>query len=100
MGSGFSRMKKQAKLFEAQYEKIQKEKENLLVTGVAGSDHVVIVLNGQHEIQKIQIKPECIDPNDPEGLEDLILFAYNDAKKQLDEKTKGEENLPFSMPRM
>ncbi len=83
MGSGFAKMKKQAKLFEAQYEKMQEELRNLEATGSAGNGLVTIVLNGEHQMKSIQIKPTCIDPSDPEGLQDLIIAAHADACKQV-----------------
>lgn len=95
MGSGFSKMKKQAKLFEAQYGKIQEEMRQLLVTGSAGNGLVTLVLNGEHQMKEIKIKPECIDPNDPEGLQDLIVAAYNDAAQKIAAQSQNNTGLPF-----
>ena len=83
MGSGFSKMKKQAKLSEAQYEKMQEELKQLQATGSAGNGLVTVVLNGEHQMKEIKIKPACIDPNDPEGLQDLIIAAHNDAAQKI-----------------
>lgn len=93
MGSGFSKMKKQAKLFEAQYEKMQEELKQLQVTGTAGNGLISVVLNGEHQMKEIKIKPECIDPNDPEGLQDLIVAAYNQANEQIAAQSSGK--MPF-----
>ena len=40
---------------------------------------MTLVLNGEHELKDLKIKPACVDPNDVEGLQDLIRAAYNDA---------------------
>ncbi len=98
MGSGFSKLKKQAKQFESQYEKIREEMKALEVTGTAGNGLVTLVLNGEHELKDLKIKPDCVDPNDVEGLQDLIRAAYSEAL----EKIKAQSNqgmgggLPFS----
>ncbi|HNA61883.1 MAG TPA: YbaB/EbfC family nucleoid-associated protein, partial [Rhabdochlamydiaceae bacterium] len=70
-------MKKQAKLFGAQYEKMQEELRQLEASGSAGNGLVTVVLNGEHQIKSITIKPDCIRPDDPEGLQDLIIAAHN-----------------------
>ena len=96
MGSGFSKMKKQAKLFEAQYEKMQEELRQLEVTGSAGNGLVTLVLNGEHQMKELKIKPDCIDRNDPEGLQDLIMAAYNDAaQKVAAQSQQNSGSLPF-----
>ena len=96
MGSGFSKMKKQAKLFEAQYEKMQEELKQLQVTGSAGNGLVTLVLTGEHQMKELKIKPECIDPNDPEGLQDLIVAAYSDAaQKVAAQSQQSSSGLPF-----
>lgn len=83
MGSGFAKKKKQAKMMQDQLSKMQSQLETLEVTGTAGNGLVTIVLNGEHEIKQLQIKPECVDPEDVEGLVDLLKAAYNDALKQV-----------------
>ena len=71
----------QARVNEAQ-RKLEKEE----VTGSAGSGAVKIVLTLKGEMKSINIGKELMDPNDKEMLEDLIVAAYNDAKKQSDER--------------
>jgi nucleoid-associated protein EbfC len=88
MGSGFSKLKKQAKQFESQYAKIQEEMRALEVTGTAGNGLVTLVLNGEHELKDLKIKPACVDPNDVEGLQDLIRAAYADAHAKVQAKSQ------------
>ena len=98
MGSGFSKLKKQAKQFEAQYEKMREELKQQEVTGVAGGGLVTIVLSGDHAMKKIEIKPACVDPNDIEGLQDLIKAAYDDATQKLEQNSNPSlGGLPFSL---
>jgi DNA-binding YbaB/EbfC family protein len=86
MGKGFAKKKKQARMMQDQLANLQKQMEDSEATGSAGNGLVTITLNGQHEIKKISIKPECVDPEDIEGLEDLIKAAHKDAIKKLQEE--------------
>lgn len=99
MGSGFSKLKKQAKQFEAQYEKMREELKQQEVSGSAGGGLVTIVLSGDHSLKKIEIKPACVDPNDVEGLQDLIRAAYEDAHQKLEQQSSGSSlgGLPFNL---
>jgi DNA-binding YbaB/EbfC family protein len=97
MGSGFAKMKKQARAMQEQYEKLREETKKLEATGTSGNGLVSITLNGEKEMKKIQIKPECVVPTDVEALEDLIRAAYNDASKKIDAESPDKN---FSMPGM
>lgn len=93
MGSGFSKMKKQAKMMQDQMEKMKREMQSLEVEGVAGGNLVKVVVNGEKEIKKITISPECVDPEDIDGLQDLIIGAFENAYQKLDQ----ENPMPFSL---
>lgn len=90
MGTGFSKRKKEARMLQEQLSKMRTDLETTEVTGSAGGGLVTIVLNGNHEIKQIKIKPECVDPEDVDGLEALIKAAFTDAHKKLEEKSKKE----------
>lgn len=94
MGSGFSKAKKQAKSLEEQMKKMQLEQEKLLVSGSAGNGLVLVTLNGKKELQNITIHPDCIVPNDVEGLQDLILAAFRDASQKINKDSPLSE-FPF-----
>ncbi|GAB4184362.1 MAG: YbaB/EbfC family nucleoid-associated protein [Simkaniaceae bacterium] len=87
MGSGFSKMKKQARLLQQQMDEMQEQLKQTEVTGSAGNGLVTVTINGEKEIKNLSIKPECVDPEDVEGLQDLIIAAFSEALKQLEEKT-------------
>lgn len=97
MGSGFSKMKKQAKLMEQQLEMMRSEMKNKSVTGTSGNGLVTVVLNGDKELQQITIKPDCVDPSDLEGLQDLIKAACEDAYQKLGEESPAGLELPGGM---
>lgn len=90
MGSGFSRKKKEAKLFREQFEKMQEKLKEETATGTSGGGLVSITLDGEYEMKKIKINPECVDPEDIEGLEDLVQAAYQDALAKINELTKSD----------
>lgn len=95
MGSGFSKMKKQARLMQEQLSQAKNKMETTLVEGKAGNGLVVVTLNGSKELKKIQINPECA--TDVEGLQDLILGAFEDAYKKLESQNQMP-GLPGGMP--
>ena len=101
MGSGFSKMKKQAKMMQDQLADMQKQMNNTKVIGKAGNGLVKITLNGNKEIQALEIHPDCVNPEDIEGLQDLIIAAQKDATRQLEDNSSSGsmENLRnFSFP--
>ena len=58
------------------------------VTGSAAGGLVEITLTGNKQPVSVTIKPEAVDPDDVEMLEDMVLAALNDACKQADELSK------------
>ena len=84
MGSGFSKMKKKARQMEQQMELFKETLQNKSFEGSSANGLVVVTLNGEKALQNIKIKPECVDAEDIEGLEDLIKAAYKDAATKLD----------------
>lgn len=84
MGSGFSKMKKQARLMQEQYSQMKTQMENTAIEGTAGGGLVKVTINGAKELKKIVISPDCI--SDIEGLQDLILGALENAYGQVSEE--------------
>lgn len=104
MGKGYSKIKKQARQFQEQITKMQEDMKNIEVCGSAGNGLVNITLSGEKDIKNITIHPECIDPEDAEGLQDLILVAFNDAASKIQDNSPTSmldglslDNLPFDM---
>jgi nucleoid-associated protein EbfC len=100
MGSGYSKMKKQARLMEQQLETLRSEMKNKQATGSSGNGLVTVVMNGEKELLEIKIKPECVDVNDLEGLQDLIKAACADAHGKLSDGSMQGLPLPGGMPSM
>lgn len=95
MGSGYSKMKKQARMMEVQMQAMQENLKQQECVGSSGNGLVTITLDGEKNIKSIKIKPECVDKEDIEGLEDLILAAFKDAQGKSESLTKGLPGFPF-----
>lgn len=76
---------KQAQKMQEEMEKVQGELEEKIVEATAGGGMVEVKMTGKKEITSIKIKPEVVDADDIETLEDLIMVAVNDAVKKADE---------------
>ncbi len=93
MGTGFSKKKKEARAFQEQITKMQSQLKSTEVVGSAANGLVTMTLSGEGDLKSIKIKPECVDPEDVEGLETLIKAAYEDAQKKL----QSQQSLPPGM---
>ncbi|MGL5615930.1 MAG: YbaB/EbfC family nucleoid-associated protein [Sarcina sp.] len=80
---------KQAQQMQKQMQKTQEELESKEYEGSAGGV-VTARVNGKKEILSLNIKPEAVDPDDVEMLEDLILTAINSAMKSVEEETSDK----------
>lgn len=94
MGRGFSKIKKQAKMFEEQFSKMQEELKNKEVTGQAGNGLVKVTLNGEKQLKSIKIDPQCVDKEDVEALQDLIIGAFENAAEQLSQEDTSLQGMP------
>jgi len=77
------KMMKQAQAMQAKLqEEMQKAQERLAeeqLEGSAGGGLVTVAVNGHKQVIKVQIKPEAVDPEDIETLEDLVFAATQSA---------------------
>lgn len=81
---------KQAQKMQKQMEEAQAALEQKELTATAGGGMVEVVITGKKEVKSITIKPEAVDPDDVETLEDLVLVAVNEALRQADELSQKE----------
>lgn len=86
------KLMKQMQQAQAAATRIQDELAEKSVEGTA-SGLVTVVMNGHGKVQSLKIKPEAVDGDDIEALEDLILAALNDASGKAEDlqrdATKG-----------
>ena len=64
---------------QADMERMQNEINEQTVEVTAGGGAVTVVMKGSHELVSVNLKPEIVDPDDIEMLEDLIVAAVNEA---------------------
>jgi DNA-binding YbaB/EbfC family protein len=91
--NNMNQMMKQVKKMQEQMLKAQEELANKTIEGTAGGGVVTVKVNGQKKVLDIAIRPEAVDPEDVEMLQDLVLAAVNDAL------TKAEELATKDMSR-
>ncbi|MDD4802656.1 MAG: YbaB/EbfC family nucleoid-associated protein [Syntrophomonas sp.] len=89
-GANMSQMMKQAKKIQEEMARTQAELEERAVEGSSGGGAVIVKVNGKQRILEIKIKPEVVDPEDIEMLEDLIMAALNEAIKQSQDMVSSE----------
>ena len=93
MPAGFGRpdmnsLMRQAQKMQEDMKAKQAELEAAEYTGSASGEMVTVKMNGKHEVLSIAIKPEAVDPDDIEMLEDLVAAAFNDAARRIEETQK------------
>ncbi|MGN0492078.1 MAG: YbaB/EbfC family nucleoid-associated protein, partial [Acutalibacteraceae bacterium] len=74
-----NQMLKQAQKMQEDMAALQEDLEQREYTAVSGGGLVEVTVDGKHLIKGIKIKPEAVDPDDSEMLEDLITVAVNEA---------------------
>ena len=83
-GGNMNNMIKQAQKMQQNMMKMQEEIEQEEFEASAGGGVVTVKMSGKKELTAISIKPEAVDPDDVEMLEDLILTAVNDVLSKVD----------------
>ena len=85
----FSKIIEKAKELESKMKESQEKIKNIRVEGISGSNSVKVILDGEGEMQKIEISNEILK-EEKSIIEDLIVAAHNNAKAQLKSKTTEE----------
>ena len=85
-----SSMIKQAQKMQQDMLKMQEEMEQTSYEASSGGGAVTVKMSGKKELQEIILKPEIVDPDDIEMLQDLILVAVNDAMKKVDDENQTQ----------
>ena len=93
MGGGPQNMQSMLRQAQKMQENIEAKKAELeekeyVVT--SGGGMVGITVKGSHEIKSIGLNPEVVDPEDVEMLEDMLVAAFNEAMRQIEEEAERE----------
>ncbi|WP_291576720.1 YbaB/EbfC family nucleoid-associated protein [Clostridium sp. UBA4548] len=89
MGGNMNNLIKQAQKFQKEMEEMQKNLETKTFEASVGGGAVTVVVNGKKQLTDITIKPEVVDADDVEMLQDLVLAAVNEALKKAEEDTNN-----------
>ena len=101
-GANMQQLMRQAQKLQEQMAKAQEDLDAREFSAQAGGGMVSVTVTGKHELKSLEIKPECVDPDDVEMLQDLIIAAVNEALRKVDSassgnmaKLTGMKGLPF-----
>ncbi|MDC0517999.1 YbaB/EbfC family nucleoid-associated protein [Candidatus Pelagibacter sp.] len=85
----FNKIFDKAKELETKMKESQENIKKIRAQGISGMNSVKVILDGESEMQKIEISDEILK-EDKSIIEDLIVAAHNNAKSQLKTKTTEE----------
>ncbi len=83
-------MIRQAQKMQDQITGLQDDIEAREFTATAGGGVVEVVMTGKKTIKSLTIKPEAVDPEDIEMLQDLVISAVNEVVGQIEQTTEDE----------
>ena len=89
MMNDFSKILEKAKEIETKVKESQQKIKNIRAEGVSGGGSVKVILNGDGEIEKLQLSDQLLK-EDKNFIEDLVIAAHNNAKNNLKSKTSDE----------
>ncbi|RDY25154.1 YbaB/EbfC family nucleoid-associated protein [Romboutsia weinsteinii] len=92
MPGNMNNLLKQAQKMQENMQKMQEELETKEVEASVGGGAVTVKVNGKKEVLDITIKPEVVDPDDIEMLQDLVLSAVNQALRSVDDMQSNQMN--------
>ena len=87
-GGNMQQLMKQAQAMQRKLQEAQEEIAETEVTGSAAGGMVEVTMTGDKTPVSVTIKPEAVDPDDVEMLEDMILAALNDANEKAEKLSK------------
>ena len=96
-GMNINSLMKEAKKMQADMEKSQAELAVKEFEATAGGGAISVKVTGEKVLKEIKLKPEIVDPDDIEMLEDLILTCTNEALRKVDSaqaENLGKFNIP------
>ena len=89
-GQDMNSMIHQARKMQDQISALQEDIEQRSFSATAGGGAVTVTVTGKKTLQSIELKPEVVDPEDIEMLQDLIISAVNEAINNVESTTETE----------
>ena len=90
MGGNMQQLARQAQKLQQQMTKVQEELEAREYEATSGGGMVTAKVSGKKELLELTIKPEAVDPDDVEMLQDLVMAAVNEAMRTATETADRE----------
>jgi nucleoid-associated protein EbfC len=78
----FLGMMKQAAQLQSKMQAMQEELGHVEVEGVSGGGLVAVRMTAKMEVKAVKIDPSLIKVDESEILEDLLITAFNDARRK------------------
>ena len=91
-GANLQNLMRQAQKMQEDMERAKQELVETDFVGTSGGGMVEVTLSGDKKVKKVSLKPQVVDPDDIEMLEDLIQSAFNDAVEKITQAEK--EKMP------
>ena len=85
-GGNMQQLMRQAQKMQQEMMEAQEELKTIEVTGASGGGLVEVTMTCEKQVVGRKIKPEAVDPDDIEMLEDLIIASFNDAVAKAEEQ--------------
>lgn len=98
-GGNLNNLLKQAQKMQEDMKTMQDELATKEFEVSTGGGAISLTMTGKKEVKSLKIKPEVVDPEDIEMLEDLITSAVNEAIRKVDETTSAQMS-KFNIPGM
>ena len=89
-GGNMQQLARQAQKLQQQMAKMQEDLEAREYEASAGGGMVSVKVSGTKDVLSIEIKPEAVDPDDVEMLQDMVMAAVNEALRAATETTERE----------
>ena len=89
-GANMQQLARQAQKLQQQMTKMQEELDAREFEATSGGGMVTAKVNGKRELLAISIKPEAVDPDDVEMLEDMVMAAVNETLRTAAETVERE----------
>lgn len=96
-GMNMNSLMKQAKKMQEDLERSQEEIVAMDFEATAGGGAVKVIVTGAKVIKSLIIKPEVVDPEDTEMLQDLIMACINEALRKVDDANAAKMG-KFGLP--
>ena len=89
-GAKMQKQLQQMQMMQHRMEEVQAEIDEMEAQATSGGGAVTVTVSGKKEIKSIEIKPDVVDKDDIEMLQDLIMVAANEALRQMEEISQNE----------